>query len=233
MEPRCIGLNSGSTNPPCTGLSGERNSPTETLDVSKNYIFDLLKKQLQRGKDLSNQNFVEGFANSILQQMQFSSLCPSCGTFFYKSRAFNRHLVKEGTKFRCLYGCVELFAQLDIMKRHMKMRHGLGKENYQTGTKAFRCTVPGCGDEFFTTKGLFRHTRMAHGSGIAPCQFCRIVLGSQVEMDAHLLSAHGVKEGEPLPFACDNEGCTTRCRTDGGLRQHKRKVHNISNPSSQ
>lgn len=231
MAPPSSASTSATINPPCVGHP-ENLISTEKLVVSKNDISDLLRKQLQRGKDLGNQNFVEALANSMLQQKQFSCLCPSCGTFFYNSRTFNSHLVKDGSKFRCLYGCAQLFSRLDILKRHMKMHHGRGAESYQTRTKAFRCTVPGCGDEFFTTKGLFRHTRMTHGSGIAPCQYCRVVFGSQAEMNAHLLSVHGVKEGEPLPFACDSEGCTVRCRTEGGLRQHKRRVHNISDPSS-
>lgn len=73
---------------------------------------------------------------------------------------------------------------------------------------------------------------MRHGSGIGPCQFCRIVFENQEKMNAHLLSAHGVKEGEPLPFACDYDGCTVRCRTEAGLGQHKRRVHNLSDAAS-
>lgn len=66
----------------CLGKPGNPTNNTDGLFLSKREVSDLLLKQLKRGKDISDKRFVESFANSMLQQMQYSCLCPSCETFF-------------------------------------------------------------------------------------------------------------------------------------------------------
>lgn len=204
-----------------------RGNRTKLQVFPKADVSSMLMKEMWKGRDLGNMMLVAAFARFFLDHHQFKDLCPSCGTFYKNNKAYSSHMVKNDGKLQCLYRCGTTFTRTQALRLHMKTQHGRGTESYQRALKVFRCVVPGCGQEFQSRAGLFRHTRNAHGSGLAPCPHCRIVLENPSAMNAHLLAAHGLQAGEPLPFACDVEGCTTRCRTENGVQQHKRLVHHI------
>lgn len=230
MAPPPTGVDISSTEPAC--VPDHQGHGTQSLDthlsiLPKLAISEMLVEEMRKGRDLRNMVFVSAFAKFLLEQQKFKDLCLSCGTFYRNPKVYVKHLVKGSGKFRCLYRCGTTFTRTDTLRKHMRQHHGRGAGPSATEFSIFRCDVPGCDHESPSRAGLFQHTRIVHGSGLAPCPICRIVVDSQAAMNAHMLTAHGLQAGQPLPFECDVDGCTARCRTESGLQQHKRRVHAI------
>lgn len=207
------------------------NSVSAIYTARQSAISKLLRDEIEKGENLADNQFVESFAKVMLDQVKFKCLCPCCLTLFCDAIIFTKHLIKREGSFRCLYRCGASFTRSHSLRRHMKLLHGRQIDESQIEPNLFRCTEPGCDDHFFSRCSLLKHAHRRHGSAKGPCKVCRIVFNTKAEMDAHLLSAHGIIEGQPLPFACDVEGCNVRCRTEVGLQQHKSRMHCSEGPS--
>lgn len=211
-----------------TGTDGET-----LYAIPRTVVSSMLRNEMNNGRDLRNLQFVETFAKCFLDQQKFRDLCVSCGTFYKTHQAYVIHLVTEHGKFQCLYRCGATFNRPANLRKHMKHLHASGSNLVRNENYRISCPFPGCNRDFLTRTGLYQHSRVTHGSEMAPCPICRVTMDNHAAMNAHLLTVHGLQPGEPLPFACDVDGCSFRCRTKIGLDRHKRAVHNICHQPQQ
>lgn len=72
---------------------------------------------------------------------------------------------------------------------------------------------------------LALHTLFIHDRESRVCRGCRSIIDNAEEMRAHLQTEHGIRKGEPLSFACDDEGCNKTFKTQKGLNQHISIMH--------
>ncbi|KAK3872168.1 hypothetical protein Pcinc_022736 [Petrolisthes cinctipes] len=88
------------------------------------------------------------------------------------------------------------------------------------------CTCNVCGKAFLTRNSLNMHTKIKHGEGTVSCPLCPRMFHYKSLMNNHVANAHH-------PNVKNRHNCTLCdfwAKTEGSLRMHQRRVHNIEPP---
>lgn len=201
--------------------------------VSRKVIARQIQSEMEEGNNLTK-GFMESWSRTLLRSNCFKFLCPSCDGLFRSSELFENHLIKVSSgKIRCPYSCGKDLARFDSIETHLKLVHKINRSK-PAENGAFQCEERGCGMTFDTAAGLRTHKGMLHYRQERRCRMCKKDFANKDIMAAHLLTVHGLKDGEPRPFSCDVAGCESRFGSQKGVDKHKALTHKIysSNPRS-
>lgn len=198
--------------------------------LSRTDIGRELQNELRDGNQLT-QEFMESWARTLLWSNSFKFLCPSCDGLFRCSDLFESHLIKVPSgKIKCPYSCGKDLTRFDSIAAHLKLVHKINRSKHAENG-AFQCDERGCGMTFETAAGLRTHKGMLHYRQERRCRMCKKDFPNKDIMAAHLLTVHGLKDGEPLPYACDVHGCESRFASQKGVEKHKALTHKIYSSS--
>lgn len=117
------------------------------------------------------------------------------------------------------------FTRVASLRRHFKTIHRWDTHIDCEEPGVFRCPKAGCGKIFMSRRALGKHDICTHNRKSRRCRICSTFLQDSAALKVHLEEEHGVREGEPLPYECDVEGCGKLCRTRKGVLSHKALVH--------
>lgn len=201
------------------------------LVLSKTGVMKIIEAEMRQGKDVTDECFMETFANVFLNEGKFEHMCVSCESFFKRGRSFSKHFIRlpgwKGAVIKCPYRCGASFLNLESLKRHVRSTHWCGSEKHEVEPGVFRCSEEGCGKQFQSRKGLTLHLSNYHNYTYDSkfCALCKTFFESNDALRVHLRTKHGVRDGDSERYVCDVEGCNKRCRTENGINQHKKIKH--------
>lgn len=204
----------------------ELNTAQRSNFMTKSDVCTFVRREVSSGRDLTEQ-FMEAWTQTLLDSIKYAFLCPSCDAIVKDSGTFAHHMINfENGYVRCPYLCGKDLARFKNLEKHLGTVHRFNRRKKVEGGQ-YECQEEGCGRTFTKKSGLSAHMVQAHQQGSRACRVCKSKFQSGNIMRQHLLLSHGIKAGEKLPFVCDVDGCTVRCHTQRGVKNHKAIAHKI------